>query len=219
MIIAAIVQLLFLYFFTIVGRFEPPTQDNILNQYSSIVGLASTITICSLGIYEIIVMNRFIVYDFIGDNRTRTYLYPGGRNKLYYRKINVFMIASIRMLLIGSSTANIIFFLSERVAPILQNNIDVSQDRITFIISPLMIALIATSLVIISSIAGIYFSSGTSTIIAGILFIVFFGNLIAVSFIKYPYMLLLISISMLFLSFIGIRMTGNKIKNDEVLYK
>ena len=218
-IATSIVQLLFLYFFTIVGRFEAPTADNILNKYSAVVGLASTITICSLTIYGTIVINSFIVCNFIGDSRARTYLYPGGRNKLYYRKTITFIITSILMLLIGSTIANIIFFVSENITPILQSNTNVSQDIITFVISPLVIGLIVTTMVIISSIAGIYFSSTTSTIIAGIIFVVFFGNLIAISFIKYQYILLLISTLMVFLDLFGIKMMGNKIRNDEILYK
>lgn len=80
-------------------------------------------------------------------------------------------------------------------------------------------ALVVTTIVIISSIAGIYFLSTKSTIIAGILFTVFFGNFIAISFIKYQYILLLITVGMVLLLFSGIKITGNKIKNDEILYK
>lgn len=218
-IATAATQLLFLYFFSVVGRFEPSDADNILKEYSAIVGLASATTICSLVIYGAVVINRFIVCDFIGDSRTRTYLYPEGRNKLYYRKITAFITTFMFMVLVGASIANIIFFSSESVVTILQSNENVSQDIATFIISSLVIALATTTMVIISSIIGIYFSSTVSTIIAGIIFVVFLGNFIAISFIKYQHLILLISILMILFTFLGVKMMGNRIKNDEILYK
>ncbi|MFS0561435.1 hypothetical protein AB1K91_11895 [Terribacillus sp. 179-K 1B1 HS] len=83
-------QLITLYFFTVIGRFDSTESDIILKNYVSLSGLASTICMCILVIYGAIIINRFLVKNYIGEDKMRTYLYPNGRLKLFYDKVMSF---------------------------------------------------------------------------------------------------------------------------------
>lgn len=216
LLITIFFQISFLYFFTLIGRFE---HDDILKNYSTILGLSSTITICTLIIIGAIFVNKLIVADFIGDSRTRTYLYLDGRNKLYIRKTYAFAIIILGYLLFGSIIANVIYFFIESIFPILDINTHISNVFPTIIISTISIPILTTMIIIFSSIIGIWFSSPIATIISSVIFVTFIGNLIAFSFIYNQYILLVIILFISLLAYIAIKITANRIKNDNVTYK
>lgn len=216
-IITIITQLIFLYFFTVVGKLDSSDSDVILKKYDSIIGLSSSITICVLTIYGAIISTRLIVCHFIGNSRIRVYLYPEGRGKLYKRKTYAFAILYVSMVLIGGAISNVIYFISEKILPIAQGNI--LKSGFTLIISPFIVSILSIAIIIVSCIVGIYFSSKVATIVASIIFIASISNLIAVSFMNFRYMVLFVAIIISLLVCISINIVGHKIDNDEVFYK
>lgn len=216
LIVTFLVQLFFSYFFTIIGRFEP---DDIIQNYSSIIGLASTITTCTLVILGAIFINKKIVYDFIGDSKVRIYLYPEGRNRLFIRKIYVFFLMYSIKVLLGSLLSNILYFAIEYTFPILSTTQNMADLFIVFIVSTLTISVLTTSFTILSACIGIYFSSMVATIVSGVIFVVLFGNLIAMSFIYNLYLLFPVLASILIVTIIIIIRISYKIKTEDVLQK
>lgn len=212
-----IIQLLFLYFFIIVGRFESSSTDDILKNYSSIIGLATTITICIITIYGTVIINRIIVINYIGDNRMRLYLYPCGRGKLYWIKNISFVITFSFMQLLGLTLANMFFLVIESIFPLLNSQSIISTYLITFIISSIVAIVLTIAIILFSSIVGIYFKSTISTIITGLILILFSGNIIAIAFINDQYITLIGTLVILILAFWGIKITEMKINNSEVL--
>ncbi|MDK2802856.1 MAG: hypothetical protein KFW09_05740 [Oscillospiraceae bacterium] len=210
------VQLFFLYFFTVIGRFEP---DDILQNYSSIIGLASTITTCTLVVIGTIFINRRVVYDFIGDSKIRLYLYPDGRNSLFIRKIYGFFLVYGIKILLGSLISNILYFSIECIFPILLSTKHISNAFPMIIISTLTISLLTTIFIVLSACIGIYFSSMVATIVSGIIFVTIFGNLIAISFIYNPYILFAVLSGAIFVVIIVVKIISSKIKKEDVIYK
>ncbi len=78
-----ILQLLFLYFFALVGRFDASDENNMLTSYSSVLGLATTGTMCVLAIYGTVMASQYLVRDYVGMNKSKTYLLPISRKELF----------------------------------------------------------------------------------------------------------------------------------------
>lgn len=210
-------QIISIYFFTIVGRFDASESDNILNNYIALSGLASTISMCILVIYGAIIINRSLVKNYTGEDKIRTYSYPNGRSQLFYNKVIAFSGIFIFFQFLGMAVANIVYLIIESLFPILDTGeFALSYLAHSFIIN-ISTAILTVSLIIFSGIAGIYFNSTVATIVTGVVLIVVLGNVVAMAFASHLLVTLITTILIAFISVILIKLTGSKIEQDEVL--
>ncbi|PAD37592.1 hypothetical protein [Terribacillus sp. 7520-G] len=212
-------QLLTLYFFTVIGRFDTAESDNILKNYVSLSGLASTICMCILVIYGSIIINRCLVKNYIGEDKLRTYLYPNGRSQLFYDKVMSFCGMFFGVQLLGMSVANILYLLMESVAPILVTSNTALYSIGHFFVTSIATVILTISLIFFSGMAGIYLNSTVATIVTGIILIAVFGNIVAMAFASQLLVTLSSAIFILLITLICIKITGAKIEKDEVLSK
>lgn len=217
LILAGLVQLVFLYFFTVVGRFEPSSKEDILSDYRGITGLSSAVTVCILVIYGTVLINRLIVSNYIGDSRLRLYLYPSGRGKLYLIKNIAFVISFSVYQLIGILIGNLIYLFGEYYFPVLVSPVPISTYWPEFISSAIICTLLTLSIVLLSSIVGIKMSSPVATVVSGIVLITLCGNLMAVSFFQSQNFTFVVVMLTFLLACAGIIMSVFRINKDEVL--
>lgn len=218
-LIAYFSQLIFLYFFTVVGRFDGSESNDVLNNYTTLSGLASTICMCILVVYGTVVMNRFLVNNYIGENKIRLYLYPSGRSQLFYTKIVSFCVIFFFYQFIGVALSNAIYLLTETFIPILNASQPASMFVIQFLVTSLAGVVLTISIILLSGIVGIYLNSTVATIVTGIVLIVVFGNVLAMAFVSDLLVTLGSSILIAFIVGVGIKRTGHRIENDEGLSK
>lgn len=218
-LLSLIIQLISLYFFTLVGRFDNSDSDSILKNYITLSGLASTICMCILVVYGTIVINNFIVKNYIGEDKIRFYLYPIGRSKVFYTKIKVFLSVFFKFQFLGIFIANIIFMVTETLFPILLSPNPVLSSFMQFFIMSFSTVLLSISLIFISSVMGIFFNSNVATIIAGVILVVIFGNTLAMAFASNILITLISAITIALVAIVLIKITGINLEKDEVFSK
>lgn len=212
-------QLLSLYFFAIIGRFDTSESDDILRNYMTLSGLASTICMCILVVYGTVMVNRFLVKNYIGESKIRFYLYPFGRSQLFYTKVASFCGTFVLFQLLGITLSNAIFLLTESLFPILITSHHAFMHLTQFLVTSISAVILTISIIIISSISGIFLNSTVATIVTGIVLVVVFGNILAMSFASNLLVTLVSSIVIASISGLFVKMTGTKIEKDEVLTK
>lgn len=210
-------QIISLYFFTIIGRFDASESDNILTNYSALSGLASTISMCILVIYGAIIINGTLVKNYIGENKIRTYSYPNGRSQLFYDKVMAFSSVFNSFQFLGMAAANIVYLIIESLFPILDSRVFALSYLVHFFIINISTAILTVSLIIFSGLAGVYLNSTVATIVTGVVLIAVLGNVLAMAFASHLLVTLISTILIAFLSVILIKLTGIKIEQDEVL--
>ena len=82
-----LVNLTALIFFSFVGHFEPSDQNSILTDSAGIMTLASTLTVSVAAIYGVVILNRLLLKDYIGNAREIIFLFPGGRFEIFLSKV------------------------------------------------------------------------------------------------------------------------------------
>lgn len=215
--IAFFTQLLFLYFFTIVGRFDSAESDDILRNYISLSGLASTISMCMLVVYGTVVVNRFLVKNYIGENKARLYAYPVGRSQLFHTKVTAFLSTFFIFQLLGISLSNILFLIIETLFPILDTAQPAVVYLVEFFVTAIATVVLTISIIFLSSIVGIHLNSTVATMVTGIILIVIFGNILAMAFVSNLLITLSSAILIAVITGIAIKITGTKIDKEDVL--
>lgn len=219
LISAFLSQLSSLYFFTIIGRVDSTEANGVLKNYITLSGLASTISMCILVVYGTVIINRFLVTNYISENKTRLYVYPIGRSRLFYTKIASFCGVFSLFQFLGIAVSNAIYLVIETFTPILLTSESASKYFIPFMITALATVMLTISVIILSSLVGIYFNSTVTTIVTGIIFVVIFGNILAMAFASNVVITLGASILVALVTSIFVKITGMRIENDEVISK
>jgi len=218
-IYAFLTQLLSLYFFTIIGRFDNTDENSVLRNYTTLSGLATTICMCILVVYGTVVINRFLVTNYIGENKTRLYLYPVGRSQLFYTKVTSFCGTFFLFQFLGITLSNAFYLISETFSPILLTSELVYRHLPQFMTISLAGVILTISIILLSSVAGIHLNSTVATIVTGIIFVVICGNILAMALASHLVITLSATILVVIITYIFIKITGTRIENDEVISK
>lgn len=219
LIIAFLSQLSSLYFFTIIGRVDSTEENGVLQNYITLSGLASTISMCILVVYGTVIINRFLVTNYISENKTRLYVYPIGRSRLFYTKIASFCGVVSLFQFLGIAVSNVIYLGFETFTPILFTSESAFKYFIPFMITALATVILTISVIILSSLVGIYLNSTVATIVTGIIFVVIFGNILSMAFASNVVITLGASILVALITSVFVKITGMRIENEEVISK
>ncbi|MDN2453410.1 hypothetical protein [Lactobacillus sp. UCMA15818] len=208
-----VLQLLFLYFFALVGRFDHSDSNSVLTNYSAILGLATTGTMCVLSIYGTVLASKMLVRDYVGMNKSKTYLLPISRKELFYTKTKAFSAVISLPMLIGLLASNLLFMVMEVIMPL---TTDQSITHITnILVSSITCICLTLAIVLFSSFIGIKLNSTVKGIIASIVFVVFLSNLSAIMLMSYEFVSLLVAVALIVLiTVVGISMGHNIDKNE-----
>jgi hypothetical protein len=210
-----VLQLLFLYFFALVGRFDTGGENTLLTGYHAVLGLATTGTMCVLVIYGTVLASQQLVRDYVGMNKSKTYLLPISRKELFYTKTKAFSAGLSLAMLVGLLGANLLFMLSNSIVPLTK---DPSFSYIiSIVVSTLACVSLTLAMVLSASFIGIKLNSTTKGIIASIILVVLLSNLSAITLIASEFGALLVAVVVMgVVIMIGIGM-GHNIDRNEVL--
>ncbi|MFB7158077.1 hypothetical protein [Lysinibacillus sp. NPDC056232] len=208
-------QLIFTYFFVIVGKFEGNDGDDILTSYPAILSLASTITMCIISVYGAVAISRYIVKNYVGDHRNRVFLYPIKRSRLYLIKNIVFGCILGLPQFVALLLVNSIFSIGETIFPILGKPI--KSYWVDFIFVAVVCVLLTLSIVLFSSFIGIYFSSTMYTVITSIISIVVLANVSALSLINFQFFASIGALCVLLAMLPILRYVGKRIDESETI--
>lgn len=175
-LMTSVSQIVFLYFFAVVGHFDHDETNSIMTGYSGVTGLASMVTLCVIAIYGSVLASKLIVRDYIGLNKNKTYLLPVSRKDLFNAKVMAFGLIIIGSEIAGLLAANIVFILSELLFPLVRHG--VFNSLISFGVSIIVCVCFTLSIVLIASFVGIHRSSTISVVVSSVILVVIFGNIL-----------------------------------------
>lgn len=216
-LLSFLTQIVFLIFFALVGQFDVSSSDEVLKNLVGIGSISSTITLSVLSIYGAVLMNHSIVKNYIGEARIRLYSLPNGRSVLFKAKIYAFVNRVLYSQFAGLLLANFLFWIGVSLG--LFKGIDSNGLNSTLLLLLLtaVTTLVTLSIVLISVVVGIHFSSTQITLISVLLMIVCLGNVVAQLLSS---ALILTSSMVVFLTFVSlavINIWASKIEKEEVL--
>lgn len=211
-----IVQTLSLIFFTTVGKFEVNDTDDILQNGKGIITLSITITLTVVTIYAVMLINRVLIIRYIGNFRERTYSYPTGRNQMFRAKIYAFIYKYMVAFVICTLLVNTIYILFS----IITSFINFTTQVYVFLPNIVLLsALVSITIILLSSIFGIYYQSTNLCLITSIILIVLVGNLVANTYILDAIFVLLINIGLCVMNVSLIKFLEHHIRVDDLLHK
>lgn len=214
-LITGALQLLFLYFFAIVGRFDTSDGSSMLKRYNAVLALSTIGTMCVLAIYGTVLASRYLVHDYVGMNKSKTYLLPISRKELFYTKTKAFAASISLTMTIGLLISNLAFMIMDTVIPLTK---DQSFTHIlNIIVSTIVCICLTVAVVLFSSFIGIKLDSAVKGIIASIIFVVFLSNLAAIALMSYEFVSLLIAVVLIVIVTMVCISIGNEIDKSEAL--
>lgn len=210
-----VLQLLFLYFFALVGRFDTSDSSNMLTSYSAVLGLATTGTMCVLAIYGTVLASQSLVRDYVGMNKSKTYLLPISRKELFYTKTKAFSAVISLAMIVGLLISNLVFMVMNVVIPL--TKVSPLPHTINIVVSIIACICLTLTIILFSSFIGIKLNSTVKGIIASIVFVVFLSNLSAITLMSYKFVSLLVAIALVVLVTIAGISMGRSIDKNEAL--
>lgn len=211
-----IVQTLSLIFFTTVGKLEVNNTDDILQNGKGVITLSITITLTVATIYAVMLINRVLIIRYIGNFRERTYSYPTGRNQMFRAKIYAFIYKYMIVFVICTLLVNTIYILFCIITSIIKFTTPVYVFLPNIV---LFSVLVSITIILLSSICGIYYQSTNKCLITAIILIVLLGNLVANTYILDAIFVLLINIGLCVINVSLIKFLEHHIRVDDLLHK
>lgn len=210
-----VLQLLFLYFFAIVGRFDTEDCSSMLTHYNAVLALATIGTMCVLAIYGTVLSSQQLVRDYVGRNKSKTYLLPISRKVLFYTKTKAFATVISLAMVVGLLVSNLLFIIMNTIMPLIKNQ---SLTHIlNIIVSTIVCICLTLAVVLFSSFIGIKLDSTVKGIIASIIFVVFLSNLAAIALMSYEFVSLIIAVVLIVLVTMACINMGHNIDKNEAL--
>lgn len=216
MIASFVTQFSFLIFFALIGQLDSSSSDEILKNVVGVGAISSTITLSIISIYAAVLMNHSIVENYTGEARVRLYSFPSGRGILFKSKVVAFINRVIFPELIGLFLANAFFWVGTLVG-IFKSDGSVLNSALLLLLLTVVTTLITLSIVLLSVILGIRFSSTQITLVSVIIMIAILGNLIAHSLSSTLILSSFVAVVLVLFSLIITWRWSAKIEEEEVL--
>ncbi|GLB46070.1 hypothetical protein WR164_00490 [Philodulcilactobacillus myokoensis] len=212
-IISLLIQLLILIFFFMVGYLDRESDDSIFEHFNSLIGFSSLLSALLISIYISVRSVKYIISNYMGDNKVFLYLYPNGRTGIFQTKLCAFLLVSILAQLVGSFLVNILFLIFSRITNVLPPDVNyIGFIAVTFAVVLLSLFVITTSIVI-----GVRLSSKVATVISSIILVAILCNPLSFLCAYSAYTSLLCAVILVFVSLILVQYCKHYLKNDEVL--
>ncbi len=181
--------ILSLAFFTLVGKFEATEADTILRTYKGIVTLSLSVTISVITIYMMVVVNRSVVIQYIGNYRERTYAYPGGRSYMLKHKLYACMSLYGLAYMVSICTISTIYYLVVQITRVVET-VSAYHFLLHLLGASVLSLLVSTLIILVSMIFGLRHQSIHAGLISSIVLVALIGNLVAHAYRIAPWVLI-----------------------------
>ncbi|EPI00498.1 hypothetical protein D920_00861 [Enterococcus faecalis 13-SD-W-01] len=175
-------------FFGLVGKLDP--EELFLKEFQTVFALASTITMCILSVTGSIFIRKKVIRFYIGNQRSRIFLFPIKRSNLFIMKMAAFLVVVAAGIFLGMNSG---LFLSVCLGFLLKLNTGTLFLQFFLgIVICLAVVLLTVTVISFSSVIAIWRQSETAVLVASVLSIVIVSNLFAVGAIEIPGTLLIV---------------------------
>lgn len=217
-VLASIIQVISLLFFTIIGKTETEDTNSILQDMKGIMTLSLTITLCIITIYAVMFLNKQFVRRYIGNHRERTYTYPTGRNEMMKNKIYAFFWQYVQAFVLSSLFINIVFYSFCWLTNVFTTIPSIYTGISTFILLSILSVLVSIAIILISIIFGLYMHSTNKCLIMCIVLVASIGNVVAYSYILHSGLLLVTNIGLCVMNICLYSLVKHRIQSDDMLH-
>lgn len=173
----AIVNLISLIFFSLVGHFEKSETHSILTDATGIMTLSATLTLSVAVIYGVIIGNKQVLKHYIGQAREQSFLFPNGRTTIFRNRLDAMCLHFLLSILPVLVFENLIFYAFANAL-----RIELSAFLaycLKMLVIAVFVSFFSLFLVVISLIVGQQLQSTTTSVISAILLVAIFGNIVA----------------------------------------
>lgn len=172
--IITIVMTGFIYMIATIAKVENDLQ---FQSYENLLKMHTGITFIIFSVFSVVLFSKFVIEDYSRQRALLLFSYPVSRTKIFFAKILLIVIFITVGFLLSTLIPNSLFFLTEKIKPILNGNITIQmmQSQIINIIS-YVLAIIAIGF--ISLRIGFINKSVSTTIVTAIILSVILGNVL-----------------------------------------
>ncbi|HFI0292764.1 TPA: accessory regulator AgrC [Streptococcus suis] len=210
-----LVNLSALIFFSLVGRFEQSESNSILTDSAGIMTLASTLTVSVAVIYNVVILNRLLLKEYIGNAREITFLFPGGRFEIFLSKIISLSIHCLLSLVPVLLFENLIFYFVGHSLGFL------STGLFVYVLKVICVTIFAGFLVLIVVLSSILVGQITQSInvpiIVAIIIVSIMGNFVAYLYQLNNLIIVLLTIGVAVLVCFTISILSSRVKKDDLI--
>ena len=210
-----LVNLSALIFFSLVGHFERSQEDSILTDSTGIMTLASTLTVSVAVIYGVVILNRLLLKDYIGNAREISFLFPGGRFEIFLSKVISLSIHCLMSLSPILLLENLIFYFVGVSLGFL------SPGLFGYVLKDICVSIFAGLFVLIVVLASILVGQVTQSInipiIVSIFIVSIMGNFVAYLYQLNNLIIIFLILGMIVLFCLTISILINRVKNDDLI--
>lgn len=212
-----ITQCLSVLFFTMIGQIDSTEDNAIFQGFDGIVALSSTVTMSVTTLYMIVKINRELLVRYIGNYRERTHTYPIGRKELFLYKL--FAIVSYYFIRFIVVNFNLYFsyFIACKNLSFIKINTHNLNGIIDILLSILLSFSISIFILLVSIWGSIKYQSTNISIVISIICVALLGNFIATTYLLHYFVIIILEISVLFVSYLLMKCIGNRIQKDMIL--
>lgn len=212
-----IIQCLAVLFFTMIGQIDSTEDNAILQNFNGIIALSSTITMSVTTLYMIVKINGELLVRYIGSYRERTYTYPIGRKELFSYKLFAIISYYFNRFIVVNFTFYCIYYIVCKNLSFLKINAH-NLNGIIHILLIILLSFLTSIFILLVSIWGsIKYQSTNISIVISISCITLLGNFIATTYLLHYFVIIILEISVLFISYLLMKCIGNRIQKDTIL--
>ena len=156
---------------------ESQSEMELFMNYSGLTNLLCVMSLLCFTVLAAVMFNRFVVEEYTGKKAILLFSYPVDRSRILWAKVlTVFLFTVAAMTASGLVTFSI-FFITEAIFHIVQDTLtlNIGLNAFVFIVS---YSLIAASFAVISLWFGYWKKSPSATIVANVILISLFANLL-----------------------------------------
>ena len=212
-----LVNLSALIFFSLVGHFESSDQNSILTDSAGIMTLASTLTVSVAAIYGVVILNRLLLKDYIGNAREMIFLFPGGRFEIFLSKVISLSIHCLLSLVPVLLLENLIFYFVRLSLGVLTIGLFVYVLKAIFV--AMFAGFFVLSVVLASILVGQMTQSINVPIIVSIIIVSIMGNFVAYLYQLNNLIIVLLTLCVAVLVCLTISILIDRVKKDDLIEK
>lgn len=212
-----VTQCLSVLIFTIIGQIDSTEDNAIFQNFNGIIALSSTVTMSVTTLYMIAKINRELLVRYIGNYRERTYTYPIGRKELFLYKLFAIVSYYFNRFLVMNFILYCIYYIACKNLSFIKINTN-NLNGIIYILLIILLSFLTSIFILLVSIWGsIKYQSTNISIVISISCITLLGNFIATTYLLHYFVIIILEISVLFISYLLMRCIGNRIQKDMIL--
>lgn len=215
-----LVNLSALIFFSFVGHFESSDQNSILTDSAGIMTLASTLTVSVAAIYGVVILNRLLLKDYIGNAREIIFLFPGGRFEIFLSKVISLSIHCFFSLVPVLLLENLIFYFVGLSLGVLSTGLFVYGLKAIFVAmfaGFFVLIVVLTSILVGQVTQSINVPIIVSIIIVSIIIVSIMGNFVAYLYQLNNLIIVLLTLCVAVLVCLAISILIDRVKKDDLI--